>query len=74
MTCCSLIYQFNFPTLLILTAQPDIAWSLFPDKSRAWIGILAVFSMVKTDIESVVRCNAFSNVHNFFQAVFMYGL
>lgn len=74
MTCCSLIYQFNFPTLLILRAQPDIAWSLFPDKSRVWIGILAVFSMAKTDIESVVCCNAVSDAHNFFQPVFMHGL
>lgn len=64
MTCCSLIYQFNFPTLLILTAQPDIAYSLFSDKGRAWIGILAVFSVVKTDTESVVCCNAVSNVYN----------
>lgn len=51
MTCCSLIYQFNFPTFLILTDQPDIVCSLFPDKDRAWIGILAVFAMVKTDTE-----------------------
>lgn len=51
MTCSSLIYQFNFPTLLMLTAQPDIACSLFPDKARAWMGISAVFSLVKTDIE-----------------------
>lgn len=62
MTCCSLIYQFNFPTLLILTDQPDIVCSLFPDKDRAWIGILAVFSMVKTDIESVVYYDAVPNI------------
>lgn len=62
MTCCSLIYQSNFPTLLILTDQADIVCSLFPDKDRAWIGILAMFAMVKTDIEFLVHCNAVPNI------------
>lgn len=62
MTCCSLIYQFNFPTLLILTDQPDIVCSLFSDKDRAWIGTLAVFAMVKTGIEFLVHCKAVPNI------------
>lgn len=63
-TCCSLIYQFNFPALLILTAQPDIECFLFSDKGRAQIGILAVFSVVKIDTESVVCHNVVSKVYN----------
>lgn len=63
-TCCSLIYQFNFSTLLILTAQPDITCFLFSDKGRAQIGILAVFSVVTIDIESVVCCNVVTKVYN----------
>lgn len=56
MTCCSLIYQFNFPTLLILTAQPDIDCALFPDKSRAWVGISTVFDIVMLFLMATTKC------------------
>lgn len=73
MTCCSLIYQFNFPTLLILTDQPDIVCSLFPDNGRAWVGTLAVFAMVKmdTDFWCTVMLFLISKL-NLFQSVFIF--